>query len=208
MTARAPKRRGVTVGGIELTHPDRELWPGITKQELAEYWLAVAEHALPGLARRPLAVVRCPEGIAGEHFFQKHGHGAMPAAIRDGEAAGQPYPCDRRCGWADRHGADVGHRAARLGRQRGGTPASRPDRVRPRSWRGRGVHRCGEGRARRSRPSAWRWARIVLPHHGRQGAACRGSVAAGCRLGCSEAVLPRVRRDDEPGEAGPVSCRP
>jgi bifunctional non-homologous end joining protein LigD len=81
----------VTVGGIELTHPDRELWPGITKQELAEYWLAVADHALPGLARRPLAVVRCPDGIAGEQFFQKHGHGALPAAIRTGEAASQPY---------------------------------------------------------------------------------------------------------------------
>ena len=91
VTARAPKRRGITVGGIELTHPDRELWPGITKQDLAEYWLAIAEHALPGLARRPLAVLRCPEGIAGEHFFQKHGHGALPAAIRNGEAAGQPF---------------------------------------------------------------------------------------------------------------------
>ena len=41
--------------------------------------MAVAEHALPGLARRPLAVVRCPEGIGGEHFFQKHGHGALPS---------------------------------------------------------------------------------------------------------------------------------
>jgi bifunctional non-homologous end joining protein LigD len=93
VTARAPKRRGVTVGGIELTHPDRELWPdtGITKRDLAEYWLAIAEHALPGLARRPLAVVRCPEGIAGEHFFQKHGHGALPSAIRTGEASGQPF---------------------------------------------------------------------------------------------------------------------
>jgi bifunctional non-homologous end joining protein LigD len=89
--ARAPKQRGTTIGGIALTHPERELWPGITKQDLAEYWLAVAEHALPGLAHRPLAVVRCPSGIAGEHFFQKHGHGGMPAAIRDGEAAGSPF---------------------------------------------------------------------------------------------------------------------
>ena len=91
VTARAPKQRGVTVGGVALTHPDRELWPGITKQDLAEYWVAVADHALPGLARRPLAVVRCPTGIAGEQFFQKHGHGALPSAIRQGEAAGSPY---------------------------------------------------------------------------------------------------------------------
>ncbi len=47
---------------------------------------AVAEHALPGLAKRPLAVVRCPEGIGGQHFFQKHSHGSMPAGIREGVA--------------------------------------------------------------------------------------------------------------------------
>lgn len=91
VTARAPKQRGVIVGGISLTHPDRELWPGITKQELAEYWQAVADHALPGLARRPLAIVRCPEGIGGEHFFQKNGHGTLPSAIRQGDASGSPY---------------------------------------------------------------------------------------------------------------------
>ena len=59
--------------------------------ELAEYWQAVADHALPGLARRPLAIVRCPEGIGGEHFFQKHGHGTLPGGIRSGDAAGAPY---------------------------------------------------------------------------------------------------------------------
>ncbi len=91
VTARAPKQRGVTVGGIALTHPDRELWPGITKLQLAEYWQAIADHALPGLAHRPLAIVRCPEGIGGEHFFQKHGHGTLPAGIRHGEASGSPY---------------------------------------------------------------------------------------------------------------------
>jgi bifunctional non-homologous end joining protein LigD len=91
VSARAPQRKGVTVGNIELTHPDRELWPGITKRDLAEYWNTVAEYALPGLVRRPLAVVRCPEGIGGQRFFQKHGHGTLPSAVRQGEADGQPY---------------------------------------------------------------------------------------------------------------------
>jgi bifunctional non-homologous end joining protein LigD len=91
VTARAPKQRAATVGNVALTHPDRALWPGITKQDLAEYWIAVADHALPGLAHRPLAVVRCPTGIAGEHFFQKHGHGALPSFIRTGAAEGSPY---------------------------------------------------------------------------------------------------------------------
>ncbi|HUN43191.1 MAG TPA: DNA ligase D [Acetobacteraceae bacterium] len=91
VTARKPKARNTVLEGITITHPDRELWPGVTKQQLGEYWEAVADHALPGLAHRPLAVVRCPEGIAGEHFFQKHGHGHLPDAIRTGEAGGQPY---------------------------------------------------------------------------------------------------------------------
>ncbi len=89
-----PSRRSgnvASVGGIELTHADRPLWPGVTKKDLAEYWAAVAEHALPGLVRRPLAIVRCPEGIEGEHFFQKHGHGAMPPQIREGTAERAPY---------------------------------------------------------------------------------------------------------------------
>jgi bifunctional non-homologous end joining protein LigD len=79
------------VGGVEITHADRPLWPGITKLDLAQYWQEVAAHALPGLARRPLAIVRCPDGIEGERFFQKHGHGYVPAQVREGTASRQPY---------------------------------------------------------------------------------------------------------------------
>ena len=91
VTARKPKPRNAVLEGVTITHPDRELWPGISKEQLAEYWEAVADHALAGIAHRPLALVRCPEGIGGEHFFQKHGHGHLPDAIRTGEAGGQPY---------------------------------------------------------------------------------------------------------------------
>jgi len=91
VTARKPKPRSASIEGVTLSHPDRELWPGITKQQLAEYWQQVAEHALPGLAHRPLAIVRCPEGIDGEHFFQKRGHGTLPDGIRAGEASNSPY---------------------------------------------------------------------------------------------------------------------
>ena len=78
-------------GGVRLTHADRELWPGISKQALAEYWRAVAGQALPEIAHRPLALVRCPEGIAGEHFFQKHARPGFPPQIRAGEADGAPF---------------------------------------------------------------------------------------------------------------------
>jgi bifunctional non-homologous end joining protein LigD len=91
VTAKAPRARNETIEGVTLTHPDRALWPGISKRDLVAYWQKIAGHALPGLAHRPLAIVRCPEGIDGEHFFQKHGHGTMPPGIRDGVAGKAPY---------------------------------------------------------------------------------------------------------------------
>jgi bifunctional non-homologous end joining protein LigD len=57
-----------------LTSPDRLVYPdlGITKQQVADYYRAVAPHLLPELVRRPLTLVRCPDGAAGTCFFQKH----------------------------------------------------------------------------------------------------------------------------------------
>ncbi len=91
VSARAPRAAEAEVAGVRITHPDRALWPGISKRHLAEYWQTVADHALPGIARRPLALLRCPEGVAGERFFQKHGHGHLPPGIREASAAGAPY---------------------------------------------------------------------------------------------------------------------
>jgi bifunctional non-homologous end joining protein LigD len=83
----APDRRGkgkVTVEGVVLTHPDRELYPeqGVTKHQLAEYYLEVADRVLPYVANRPLALVRCPEGRGGKCFFQKHATPSLPDAIQ------------------------------------------------------------------------------------------------------------------------------
>lgn len=91
MTATPNKTGKESIDCIALSHPDRELWPGITKHDLATYWQTVAGIALPGLVRRPLAIVRCPEGIGGEHFFQKHADRGMPKAIREGRAGGSPF---------------------------------------------------------------------------------------------------------------------
>ncbi|MCG3122134.1 MAG: DNA ligase [Phycisphaerales bacterium] len=62
------------VAGVRITHPDRVLYPGagLTKLDLARYYEAVATRMLPFLVGRPLSTVRCPEGIAGQCFFQKH----------------------------------------------------------------------------------------------------------------------------------------
>ncbi|MDN3565923.1 DNA ligase D [Paeniroseomonas aquatica] len=86
-----PVRGAQRVGGTEITHADRELWPGVTKQDLAEYWTKVAARALPGIAGRPLALLRCPDGIEGQSFFQKHGNRGMPPALQEGSAEDQPW---------------------------------------------------------------------------------------------------------------------
>ena len=63
-----------TETAVKFTHPDRVYWPEdkITKQQLADYYVSVWDHIAPHLAGRPLALVRCPDGIKGECFFQKH----------------------------------------------------------------------------------------------------------------------------------------
>ena len=57
-----------------LTHPDRVLWPdvGVTKQGLAEFYAEIWPWIAPHVVGRPLALVRCPGGIADKCFFQKH----------------------------------------------------------------------------------------------------------------------------------------
>jgi bifunctional non-homologous end joining protein LigD len=69
---------------VKLTHPDKVLFaePGITKRELADYWLAVADVALPLLEHRPLTLFRCPDGYAAQCFYQKHVGVGVPAAVQ------------------------------------------------------------------------------------------------------------------------------
>ncbi len=64
----------VEIADVRLSHPDRVYWPdaGVTKQDLANYYVGVWDAMAPHIVGRPLAIVRCPEGIAGECFFQKH----------------------------------------------------------------------------------------------------------------------------------------
>jgi bifunctional non-homologous end joining protein LigD len=58
---------------VRVSKPDKVLFPddGITKLELVDYYARVAEHMLPHLARRPIAMERYPDGVAGFRIFQK-----------------------------------------------------------------------------------------------------------------------------------------
>jgi bifunctional non-homologous end joining protein LigD len=68
----APQQRSAPA--IRLTHPDRLYWKdaGVTKEGLAEYYSEVWPRMGPFIVARPLALVRCPDGVGGQCFFQKH----------------------------------------------------------------------------------------------------------------------------------------
>ncbi|RMO89120.1 ATP-dependent DNA ligase [Pseudomonas syringae pv. philadelphi] len=71
----------VDVAGTGISHPDRVIdhQTGTQKIELAQFYEAIADWILPYLSKRPVALLRCPEGIDGEQFFQKHAeHLAIP----------------------------------------------------------------------------------------------------------------------------------
>jgi bifunctional non-homologous end joining protein LigD len=62
------------VEGVRLSNPDKILYPeqGITKGELADYYVAIADHMLPHVANRPVTMVRCPTGREKKCFYQRH----------------------------------------------------------------------------------------------------------------------------------------
>ncbi len=59
---------------MQITHPDRRMFADspYTKQDVADYYRAVADYLLPELVRRPLSLLRCPDGSQSPCFFQKH----------------------------------------------------------------------------------------------------------------------------------------
>lgn len=70
----AAKRTRAAPAAIELTHPERVVFPdnGITKQQVFDYYRAMARWLLPEIVGRPLSIVRCPQGAGRPCFFQKH----------------------------------------------------------------------------------------------------------------------------------------
>ncbi|WP_336354496.1 DNA ligase D [Pseudomonas granadensis] len=93
-TESAPSQANLANGKVRITHPERviDAVSGTTKMQLAEYYASVAEYILPHLKDRPVALVRAPDGIAGELFFQKNAERlAIPGITTlDKDVTGQP----------------------------------------------------------------------------------------------------------------------
>jgi len=81
-----------------LTHPDKVLWPkagkdaAVTKADLLAYYEIVADRMLEHIADRPLSLVRTPDGIEGQHFFQRHLMPGSSPALKPVTVKGEPKP--------------------------------------------------------------------------------------------------------------------
>jgi len=96
------------IEGVTISHPERVIFAdagpgkaGLTKAGLARYYQQIAPLMLEEAADRPLSLLRLPDGMAGERFFQKHPGKGFPKAIRqmritesDGEDAAYAYVAD------------------------------------------------------------------------------------------------------------------
>jgi bifunctional non-homologous end joining protein LigD len=83
------------VEGVRLSNPDKILYPeqGITKGELADYYVAIAHRMLPHVAFRPVTMVRCPMGQETKCFYQRHAGSGVPPQLSEVTVPGfaEPY---------------------------------------------------------------------------------------------------------------------
>lgn len=94
----AAKPGKLIVAGVAITHPDKILWPAhgdhpaVTKADLIAYYEAAAERLLPHILDRPVSIIRAPDGIDGQRFFQRHAMAGRHQGLRPIDVGeGQPY---------------------------------------------------------------------------------------------------------------------
>jgi len=83
--ALAKKAGTAEVEGVRISHPERviDAASGHTKLDLCRYYASIAEFMVPHMKSRPASLVRAPEGVGGELFFQKHADVRTMPGVKD-----------------------------------------------------------------------------------------------------------------------------
>lgn len=93
-----PLAHASDTGNTVIAEPARVVFPdaGFTRADVAGYYRRVAPQLLADIAGRPLSLLRCPDGLAGECFFQRHPEPGWDATVHRFEPAsenGRPATC-------------------------------------------------------------------------------------------------------------------
>jgi bifunctional non-homologous end joining protein LigD len=93
-----PRSGAATVSGVSISNPDKALWPDggdgtpVTKLEYARYLERIGPELLPHVQGRPCSIVRAPDGITGQQFFQRHGAPGTSALLTLVKVRGERGP--------------------------------------------------------------------------------------------------------------------
>lgn len=92
--AKIPGAKALAQSKVTLTNPSKRLWPkdGVTKTDLAAYYARMAEPLLRFAGNRPVSIVRAPDGIEAEQFFQRHHNRGTSALIDKVKIRGEAQP--------------------------------------------------------------------------------------------------------------------
>ena len=206
--SRSSVKRAADETQVRITHPERVVFKklGLTKGDVAAYYATVAERMLPELANRPLSLLRCPDGVGKECFFQKHitqnvGAHVQRVRIRENSGTGIYFSVSDAAGLLElvqmnalefhpwgAHADDVEH-CDRI--------VFDLDPDRRLEWKRMIAAARRQSAARENRT------RIVRAHLGRQGPACRRAALSSRGVGGCARVQWRICQDDERTE----TCR-